>query len=67
MQIVSAKIFSSMLMRSFNQGSVDDWLTAIPYVSLLVLASTAVGSMNFINTAMMKFGNSQVCARVLCV
>ncbi len=60
MQIVSAKIFSSMLMQSFNGGGSADWGTAIPYVAFLVLASTAVGSMSFINKAMMMFGNSQV-------
>jgi drug/metabolite transporter (DMT)-like permease len=58
--IVSAKVFSSLVTRGVTQGFDQDWISPVPYLALLFLVTTAVGSMHFINMAMMKFGNSQV-------
>jgi len=58
--IVSAKIFSSLVTRGVTKGFDKDWISPVPYLALLFLVTTAVGSMHFINMAMMKFGNSQV-------
>lgn len=58
--IVSAKVFSSLVTRGVTKGFDKDWISPVPYLALVFLVSTAVGSMHFINMAMMKFGNSQV-------
>lgn len=58
--IVSAKVFSSLVTRGVTLGFDKDWITPVPYLALLFLVITAVGSMHFVNMAMMKYGNSQV-------
>jgi drug/metabolite transporter (DMT)-like permease len=58
--IVSAKTFSTLLAAGIEKGFETEWLAPAPYVALFLMIVTAVLSMNFVNKAMMKFGNSLV-------
>lgn len=46
---------------SVQEGFTKEWKSPVPYVALALMVVTAIGSMIFVNKAMMLFGNSVVC------
>eukprot|EP00292_Cryptomonas_paramecium_P033511 CAMPEP_0113709998 /NCGR_PEP_ID=MMETSP0038_2-20120614/29901_1 /TAXON_ID=2898 /ORGANISM="Cryptomonas paramecium" /LENGTH=344 /DNA_ID=CAMNT_0000635983 /DNA_START=281 /DNA_END=1312 /DNA_ORIENTATION=- /assembly_acc=CAM_ASM_000170 len=58
--ILSAKTFSSLLTKAISYGFDYYFLSPVPYLAFLLMLVSCVVAMAFINTAMIKFGNSKV-------